>query len=301
MKIGDRVIRVPEEDPLGYEMDWRWQVAQAVVEAAGGGRIPWALVQDADARALVQHLQHRKQHPLKDGDTPRQFDRVGAWRDSPGAALIEAFLLASDSYADAARELGIPPEDVRLYARLYVDLHDDQGKRRPAVLMRLRGTPDVPDEPDMAARLRRVALTGGVHGLRQLLQAATLAAAPTLDEMVEQELKRRLVAGELRTSDLTRLQANSIAKQRVAQEQEGDDLRETEGWAYARKLLALMAPHVVSQRKTAEETAASTEVIRARIESQRNVAATPLLTDEPDKGYQALTELINKGFKTGEA
>ena len=49
MKIGNRSIQTQVEDPLGYALDWRWQIAQAVMEVAAGGRIPWAQVRDADA------------------------------------------------------------------------------------------------------------------------------------------------------------------------------------------------------------------------------------------------------------
>ncbi|NLF86563.1 MAG: hypothetical protein GX571_10720 [Lentisphaerae bacterium] len=61
----------------------------------------------------------------------------------------------------------------------------------------------------------RIALTGGIHGLRRVLHVAAPAADPGLDQLVEAELTRRLHAGELRTGDLVRLQANAIARQRI--------------------------------------------------------------------------------------
>ena len=44
-----------------------------------------------------------------------------------------------------------------------------------------------------------------------------------------------------------------------------DDLRGNEGWDYARKLLGIMAPHVIAQRKTQDEDAATTDAIRGRL------------------------------------
>ena len=39
MKVGSHVVRTPADDPLGYALNWRWQVAQAAVELAGVGRL----------------------------------------------------------------------------------------------------------------------------------------------------------------------------------------------------------------------------------------------------------------------
>ena len=128
----------------------------------------------------------------------------------------------------------------------------------------------------------------------------TAPGRTVVDEMVDQELKRRLVAGELRTSDLTRLQANAIARERIASDTKSESQPQwVQGQELVRHILGLMVPHVVSQRKTPAEIAASNDVIRARIESQRNVAGTALVTDDPDKGYQALVDLVQKGFKAG--
>lgn len=47
----------PSDDPLRSSLAWRWEAGQAALElAAGGGKIPWAQIKDADIRALVQRL-----------------------------------------------------------------------------------------------------------------------------------------------------------------------------------------------------------------------------------------------------
>ena len=51
-----------------------------------------------------------------------------------------------------------------------------------------------------------------------------------------------------------------------------------------RDILGTMAPHVIAQRKTQDEDAATTDAIRGRLKAQKNIGATPL-TDEPDKGH----------------
>ena len=77
-----------------------------------------------------------------------------------------------------------------------------------------------------------------------------------------------------------------------------DDLRGNEGWEYARKLLGIMAPHLIAQRKTQDEDAATTYAIQGRLKAQKNIGATPL-TDEGDKGFEALNEMMEKHFKGG--
>ena len=67
MKIGNHTIRTPTEDPIGYPLNWRWQLAQAALEAPDG-KTP--RIKDADVRALIQFLQRCKKSPLKDSEMP---------------------------------------------------------------------------------------------------------------------------------------------------------------------------------------------------------------------------------------
>jgi len=146
----------------------------------------------------------------------------------------------------------------------------------------------------------RIALTGGIHGLRRVLHVAAPAADPGLDQLVEAELTRRLHAGELRTGDLVRLQANAIARQRIELDKKGSQPQWQQGMELVRYILELTAPGIVQADRSQDSLAASTQAIRGRFAAQRNIGATPL-TDEPDKGYQALTELMGKHFKPGES
>jgi hypothetical protein len=279
-------------------LDWRWQIAQAAMEIAG--RIPLSQIRDADARALLQHLQRRQKSPLKEGDKPTTFDRVIGWKETGSGTLIEAFLLAADSYESVAGELGLSAEEVRLYARLYCDLHDEQGKRRPAVLMRLQGELEGQDNADMAVRLKKIALAGGVHGLRRVLRAAMPAKEPSLDELVEAELTRRLHAGELRTGDLVRLQSNAITRQKIMLENKDEGPPKlAESLELVRCVLGLSAPTIVKPDRTQDQVAATNDSIKSRLAAQQQINTTPL-RDEPDQGYQALTELVSKQFKAEE-
>jgi hypothetical protein len=266
---------------------------------AGGSRIHWPQIQDADVRALVQHLQRRQKYPLKDGEKPAAYDRVIGWRGSAASELIEAFLLAADTCDAVAGDLCLPVEEVALYARLYCDLHDAKGRRRPAVIMRVLADLEGMAEPDAGARLRKIAITGGINALRRVLQGSTATAEPSLDQLVETELTRRLHAGELRTGDLVRLQANGIARQRLALEVKDDGPPKlTQSLELVRHVLGLTAPQIVLRDDSPDSVTSSNEAIRGRLASQKSITATPL-TDEPDKGYEALTKLMGKHFKGG--
>jgi hypothetical protein len=302
MKIGNQTFSTPSDDPLGYPLDWRWQVANAA--AALGQTITSGRMPDQDTRTLSRHLQRRKEQPLRDTEKPTPFDRVLAWHDSPAAVLIQAFLLAAESFEAAASELGLPAEDVRLYGRLFYDVRDDDGQRRPGVMMRLQAEFEALGDADMAAGLKKVALGGGIHGLRQLLHAGVLKprkTEPSLDEMVESELKRRLHARELRTGDLVRLQSNAIQRERLAEDKKNDGKPElTQSNELVRHILGLTAPQMVRPpERTQEALQAGTDKIQARLKSQRNINAIPL--QDSDDGAARLNDMLRAQFGVREA
>ncbi len=299
MNIANPIIRTPADDALGYAVDWRVQVAHAVL--APGSTNALSRIRDPDARALARHLQHRQEHPLRDSEKPTALDRVLAWHDSPAAVLIEAFLLASESYEAAALELGLPAEDVRLYGRLFYDIRDDAGQRRPGVMMRLQAELEDREVDDMANGLKKVALGGGIHGLRQVLHAGVLKprkTEPSLDEMVESELKRRLHAGELRTGDLVRLQSNAIARERLVVEKKDGQPEWMQANELVRHILSLTSPELVRPDRTPEQLQASTSAIQARLKSQRQITATPLQADD---GGTRLNDMLRAQFGVREA
>ncbi|MEI7901530.1 MAG: hypothetical protein WCK89_14865 [bacterium] len=299
MRVGETEIITPGDDAIGYDLAWRWRMALALADLASAGEKAPAAA-DVDVRALVKHLMLRRKR--KPGASIRSdaFDRVLAWHESDTGALIEAYLIGAVTCEEAAAELGVAADDVRLYSCLFFDLRDDDGSIRPAALLRISAGLQALEIPDAAARLRKVALTGGVYGLRRLLgvaQPRDAAGEPTLDELVEAELKRRLIAGELRTGDLTRLQANAINRERMLRDtgaggRNGDVV---ESIQVMQKILSLTAPVMVRPERTQEQMQATDAEIRAKFEVQRNIGATPLL-DTPEKGEAALDKLIAGNF-----
>lgn len=71
---------------------------------------------DCRMRALVRHLQHRHNNPLRQGEKPTDLDRAISWHTSTAVTLMQAFLLAAETYDSAAIELALPTQALRLYA-----------------------------------------------------------------------------------------------------------------------------------------------------------------------------------------
>jgi len=291
MKIADKTITTPADNPLGYSLDWRYQIARAVFELPDTAR---PSIHDPDARALLLHMLRRQKVPLRPGEKPSLFDRVVEWQSSTARPLIEAFLVAASTYDEAAGDLGVPVKEITLYGQLFFDVRDDQGKVRPGILMGMLATTEPDDDP---ARLRRIALTGGIQGLRGVLCADVPRKEASLDHLVEAELTRRLHAGELRTSDLVRLQANAIARERIAAEQQDDSQPAMlQAVQTVTDLLALTKPRMVSLDRSPEQTAVTNQAIQSRLQAQRNIGATPV-EDDSERGREALTEMMQRGFK----
>lgn len=293
MMIGNTEIRTPDEDEMGYELNWRWRMANALADMTNVGGQPQS-VQDPDVRKLVRHL---TQAPHRKLDA---VTRVLRWNGTGTGALVEAFLIAAETCEEAAAELGVDVRDVILYSCLFFDIRDDSGALRQTVMLRLKSELLGAEINDAAARLRNVALTGGIFGLRRFLcveQQHAAAGEPSLDDMVEAELKRRLVAGDMRTGDLTRLQANAIARERLRREADGGRGPQlVESLKVVKFVLGLTAPQMVQPDSDHNRERATSQAIQERFRVQKNVSATDIV-DDPVKGMEALNRMISGNFK----
>lgn len=288
MRIGDRTVLTPDADSIGYDLSWRSRLADAAVVSGDKGAVN--RIKDSDARALARHLQHRQTSQLKENERPNMYDRLSSWKASETGMLVEAFLIAGN-YESTAVELGLPVDDVRLYSRLWYDVMDDQGQVRPGVRMRILAALEGQDAVDIGTRLKRVAITAGLHGLRQVLRILKpQKTEPTLDEMVELELRRRLVAGELRNADLVRLR---LTEDRKAEGQP----KMAENLALVRRMLSMAAPEMVrAPERTPEALRAGTDAIQSRLKSQCQINATPLNDDNGEGGVARLSAKMKQQF-----
>ncbi len=295
MTIGDANILTPEEDASAYALDWRWQAAQALLRLEASGARATAPL-DADVRRLAR-CSGKRAGTAK----PTAFDRVVRWRENGVGAVAEAFVLACGSVEAAAAEMGVACEDVATYCRCFFDVFDAKGRMRVPALLRIRAGALAGEIDDPAQKIRTTALRLGLHGLKSLLgheDPDYRAEKPTLDQLVEAELRRRLAAGELRTADLVRLQANAAARERAGGEPaNGDGLG---GLRLVQQILALTAPKLVKPDDEPERTRATDAAIRARFEAQKNIGATTLPHDDSAAAAEALNRMMAGNFNAND-
>jgi hypothetical protein len=297
MIIGEEEIVTPEEDRAGYEPDWRWRAAAALLrlEAAGGRATVTA---DAQVWRLARSLGAKKVRSSR----PAPLDRARRWHESGFGEIAKAFVLACGSVAGAAAEMGVAHEDVAAYCHCFFDVFDAEGRLRAPAVMKIRARA-LADNGDPAQQVRTAALRLGLPGLRSLLghRGTDCAAAekPTLDQMVESELQRRLAAGELRTGDLIRLKSCATARERAEAESGGASAGAAlESVRAMQQIMALTAPRLVTPDTDPGKTRSTDEAVRARFEAQRNTGSACLPDDDPGKAAEALDAMIHARFKT---
>ena len=282
MKIQGTIIVTPLEDPAGYSLDWRRQLAQACITT----RLPAQYARDQDLRAYLAHLRNRTQYPLGPDDKLRAFDRIDGWHEQGTGKLLEAFLLTPAPCQEIARDLGLEAEEVLKYGSIHWSVRD-QDHPVQGVLARLRaGLPREPAEDD---RLIRAALLGGLEGLRGQLGAREYS---DLNVMVEQELTRRVMAGELRTGDLIRLHGHDLMLKRMEIESRDGREQDQDAIRLLFEVLGRLAPQMKPVERTPGQLQETTTAIRGRIDSQR--LATGIGVTRDAGGEKRLDGILKK-------
>ena len=110
--------------------------------------------------------------------------------------------------------------------------------------------------------------------LQRLLAASDDTA--DLNTLVERELRKRLVGGQLRNNDLIQLQRTAALRERVEADREPEDARLIAVSKNLMELLALTAPHMVAVNKTEIEHEAQTARIQGWIASQQIANGSPV-------------------------
>lgn len=293
MKVGNQMFLTPWDDPVGYELDWRMRMARAVVSAKADTFFGWAKCNDQDVRDLVAHLEYRGRH-IQPLDIPQKpHDRVCLWDNTLTGTLVQAFLLTPAPYDAIGKHLGLSPAEVVLYGRLFYDVRDNQGNRCPAILMRIKTELRVA-EPNEGNKLKLVALAGGATMLCQMIAPSSTEPAATLYDLVDQALTRRVVTGELRDSDLIRLQANGVMRTRMDWEFK-PPAKDQGGWDVLQKVLETLKVEVKTPDREPEQQAHTTQQLRSHFDAQRKVSGTPVPVN-PETGEGNVDNLIRTAF-----
>lgn len=259
MKIGDTIVVTPQEDPAGYTLDWRRRLAVASTAT----RLPAQYAKDPDLRAYLTHLRQRVRYPLELDAKPNTIDRIDGWQGNETGGLLAAYLLTTAPYTVIAQELGLDAGEIRLYGSIHWSVRDDDHPIS-GVLIRLRAA--LPREPGDDDRLIRAALLGGLEGLRGQTGAR---AHSDLSVMVEQELSRRVVAGEMKTGDLIRLRSHDLMLKKIELDSREGQQQDQDATRLLLDLLNQTAPRMKPIDQTPEQIQAADTLLRARIDSQR--------------------------------
>lgn len=282
MNFKNTVVITPGDDPVAYSLDWRAAVAAACPEGLPAGT-PAAIHRDQHLKRYLAHLRYRARHPPS--GEPAVFDRISAWRASATGRILEAYLLTVATFADIAAWLGVTEQEVRAYERLFYAVRDSTGQPIPAVLARLRA--ELRDaDPD---ELKRMALTGGVSALRYGLAANE--DTEDLSVLVDQELRRRLVAGALQNRDLVQLQRTGVIRQQAEAATQSHDEPIQVMARTLQTILNATAPKMVEIIRTPDQTESLNAQIRGRISSQQ-IATRANMVSERKPGD--LDELIKR-------
>lgn len=221
MKLGGIDIITPADDAILYDLDWRSMVAQAAADN-GVARLPVAVRKDGDIKALLACLKRA-------ANMSNSCLAATSIRRSSLRPVAEAMLLTDAGNAQIAAATGFDPEAVRFYEALFFNVRDKNGVPKPPQLMRMATDIESHGEPAGAQEkfthaLATAALRGGYPMVASLLpdQRPANGSRP-LSRMVEAELHRRLLRGELSTSALLRMRDLDIAEARMKHDTGQDD------------------------------------------------------------------------------
>lgn len=221
MKLGGIDIITPADDAILYDLDWRSMVAQAAADN-GVARLPVAVRKDGDIKALLACLKRAT-------NMSESCLAATSIRRSSLRPVAEAMLLTDAGNAQIAAATGFEPEAVRFYEALFFNVRDKNGVPKPSQLMRMATDIESHDEPAGAQEkfrhaLATAALRGGYPMVASLLpdQRPANGSRP-LSRMVEAELYRRMLRGELSTNALLRMRDLDIAEARMKHDTGQDD------------------------------------------------------------------------------
>lgn len=293
MIIGTTEIITPM-DAILYELDWRAKVAHAVYKSGNGSRLPVALRDDNGIKTLVA--------VLRGGAKLSQscLSAMSIHRSDTMRMVLEAMLLTRADAARIAAAIGIEGETVNMYEALFFNVRDSEGKPKPTLIMRIAADLEIGGEPDnprekFQRALRKAALQG-FPLLMSLLPpdlGSTKPDAPvSATTLVEQELNRRLLRGELNTGALLRLRSLQIDEVRMQYETQKGSAG-NEGFELSRKLLALMAPAMVGLGQDANR---DDEQARSSIRQAEEQIAGVDIDDKSEDDQRHVAELLRLKF-----
>lgn len=213
MKIGNDEIITPCDDKIGYALDWRSRIVDAVI-ATGGDKLPKEFKRDTAMASLLACMQGTSK--------PDAYclDAISIKASPMMSRVVEAFLLTRSTIAQICEETGL--SGVSFYELLYFNVRNRSGDPLQSQILRLGLELEASKEPSTPTEridraLKRAAIDGDVQLLRSYLpqRRTGISTGSFAGTLVQRELMRRLLRGELSTGILVKLRGLEIAEDRM--------------------------------------------------------------------------------------
>ena len=291
MKIGNTDIRTPSEDRYSYDLDWRAQIAHALVEQKIHHRCSIAV--DPMIRLMVQALKGTgRRNPTS--DHIRVVIQLHQHREIK--LFVEAALLTRASNDRIAKDIDADPEVIRLFESLYFNVREKDGAPRNMAVMAISMHLDQDAEENPIKHMfYSAAIRGGYSMLQQMLsmhQSDQNSVAITASALVDRELNRRLLQGELTTSDLIRLRSVQIADERMLHETGQRGSSYSEGMELVKNLLQAMAPMVLDAASNPDD---HNSADRMR-EAENRITNTSIQDAGPVAGHDEINAMLKAKY-----
>jgi len=268
MLINDQSIDTPEEDQLLAKPCWRAYVASAYAYGEKRGRYP-AFVDDY-IRSQIRYLNHNEDSPYT--GVLAHYDKANRWEaDFDLGSLIRAYLVSGLPVNEIASELGVSPEAIDVFEKVWFDVLDENRIVRASALHHVDEY--MPPPREGSGLLIAAALHGGPELLRRVHGIPTRGEdEDLLGRLVNTEQIKRVLRGDMPNSDLARISNTLVSRQKMLHDTGQNQSRVMEGYNVALRLLSAMAPEMVPpELKTEEARVAADSELRAKLAVRKEI------------------------------
>lgn len=303
MQIGNEIIIIPSENPIGYALDWRSRIARALTTLHLV--CPKELATDPFLKKIRRYLQlvDHNIEPVNRDEYDR-IQKVLSWYyndKSEFKPILESLLLTEAPFDAMADDIGeISPDDIRMYERLCYSVRDDQGQMKLGDVQRLMIVQqDSTDEQG----LKLMAVKGGYEMLCNLVGIKTphWKEAPEIN-IQEQIIKtsrfqlyRNLILNKCQSKDLAVIEANDIKRQQImVLTKQPDEEKKEFIDPFGLRLLKMLAPKMIVTTLTDEEKEVQNKLLQEKLQTEAKINSTQIVDHGVKVGVAVLNEGISK-------
>lgn len=288
MTVDDQIVVTPADDALFYDFDWRYLVAHHAIRSK---KLP-SQASDSIVRTYIRYLKSVRRRD-EEAETFRRAESLHA--DASWQTIIRACLLTNTGTAQIADDLGLPASAICCYERLFFNVRNDEDRPIKAQVLRMALKNEADTGQQERCRFINLAIEGGYVALIDNLPLITTSSGSRLTaaELVDRELHRRLMRGDMRTSDIIRLKSIHVNEDRMLHET-GQKGAPDKGMELVRDILQLFAPEVAADNLPKSDAESS---IEGMLKAEGNIAETELDDLGPMAGAADINAQITAKFK----